>query len=85
MEFPCFLYDQVNFYNLIYGSCAFSKLNLDIWKFLVHINLMLSKQDLKHDLTIMEMSAIVQWLAHSLVLPFLGTGMRIDLFKSYNH
>ena len=28
------------------------------------------------------MSAIVRWLAHSLVLPFLGIGMRIDLFQS---
>ena len=31
------------------------------------------------------MSAIVWWLAHSLVLPFLGIGMRIDLFKSWGH
>ena len=29
-----------------------------------------------------EMSAIVQWLAHSFVLPFLGIGMRTDLFQS---
>ena len=28
------------------------------------------------------MSAIVWWLAHSLVLPFLGIGMRISLFQS---
>ena len=28
-----------------------------------------------------EMSATVQWLAHSLVLPFLGIGMRTDLFQ----
>ena len=32
-----------------------------------------------------EMNAIVQWLAHSLVLPFLGIGMRIDLFQSCGH
>ena len=32
-----------------------------------------------------EMSEIVQWLAHSLVLPFLGTGMRVDLFQSCGH
>ena len=31
------------------------------------------------------MSAIVQWLAYSLVLPFLGIGMRIDLFQSCGH
>ena len=29
-----------------------------------------------------EMNAIVWWLAHSLVLPFLVIGMRIDLFQS---
>ena len=32
-----------------------------------------------------EMSEIVQWLAHSLVLPFLGIGMRIDIFQSCGH
>ena len=31
------------------------------------------------------MSAIVWWLAHSSVLPFLGIGMRIDLFQSCGH
>ena len=31
------------------------------------------------------MSATVQSLAHSLVLPFLGIGMRIDLFQSCGH
>ena len=32
-----------------------------------------------------EMSEIVQWLARSLVLPFLGTGMRVDFFQSCGH
>ena len=32
-----------------------------------------------------EMSAIVWWFEHSLVLPFLGVGMRIDLFQSCGH
>ena len=27
----------------------------------------------------------VQWFDHSLVLPFLGIGMRINLFQSYGH
>ena len=31
------------------------------------------------------MSAIIWWLEHSLVLPFLGIGMRIDLFQSFGH
>ena len=32
-----------------------------------------------------EMSAIVWWLAHSLVLLFLGIGVRIDFFQSSGH
>ena len=30
-----------------------------------------------------EMSAIIQWLEHSLVLTFLGIGMKTDLFQSW--
>ena len=37
LEFPCFLYDPVNVGNLTSGSSSFSKLSLDIWKFLVCI------------------------------------------------
>ena len=36
-------------------------------------------------LLVWEMSAIVWWLAHSLILPFLAIGMRIDLFQSCDH
>ena len=37
LEFPCFFYDPTDVGNLISGSSAFSKFNLYIWKFLVHI------------------------------------------------
>ena len=53
LESPCFLYDPANVGNLISGSSAFSKPSLDIWKFLVHVILKHSMQDLKHDLTSM--------------------------------
>ena len=53
LEFPCFLYDPVNVGNLIFGSFAFSKPSLDIWKFLVCIMLKPSMQDFKHDLASM--------------------------------
>ena len=33
LEFPCFLYDPANVGNLISGSSAFYKTNLNIWKF----------------------------------------------------
>ena len=39
LEFPCFLYDTVNVGNLISGYSAFSKANLDVWKFLFHVML----------------------------------------------
>ena len=74
LEFPSFLYDAVYAGNLISGSFAFSKFSLDIWMFLVHILLKPSMQDFKHDLTSMGYSAITQWSAQSLVLPFLGMG-----------
>ena len=32
-----------------------------------------------------EMSAIVQWIEHSLALPFFGIGMKTDLFQFYGH
>ena len=32
-----------------------------------------------------ELNATVQKFLHSLALPFLGTGLRIDLFQSYGH
>ena len=50
-ELPCFLYDPVNVGNLLSGSSSFSKLSLDIWKFLVHIMFKPSMQDFKHELT----------------------------------
>ena len=82
LKFPCFLYHPANVANLI---LFFFKPSLDIWKFLVHILLKPSMQDFKHDLTSMGYSAIVQWSAQSLVRPFFGIGMSIDLFQSCGH
>ena len=53
LEFPSFLCDPANVGNLIFGSSAFYKSNLDIWKFLVHVMLKPSIQDFKHDFTSM--------------------------------
>ena len=50
LEFPCFLYDPENVDNLISGSSAFSKSNLYIWKFLLHILLKPSLKDFEHNL-----------------------------------
>ena len=59
LKFPCFLYTPVNVGNLISSSSSFSKPSLDIWKFLVHIMLKASMQDLSMTLLAWEMSAIV--------------------------
>ena len=67
------------------SASSFSKSILDIWKFLVCIILKPSMQVFKHDLTMWEMSAIAWWLAHTLVLPFLGIGIMIDFFHSCGH
>ena len=37
LEFSCFLYDPVDVGNLISGSSAFSKISLNIWKFMVRV------------------------------------------------
>ena len=37
LEFSCFFDDPADIDNLISGSSAFSKSNLNTWKFMVHI------------------------------------------------
>ena len=53
LEFSCFFYDSADVDNLISGSSVFSKSSLNIWKFLVHILLKPSLEDLEHDLASM--------------------------------
>ena len=45
LEFSCFFYDPLSVGNLISGSSAFCKSNLNIWKFMVHV---LLKPDLEN-------------------------------------
>ena len=53
LEFSCFLYDPADVGNLIFGSSAFSKSSLNIWKFSVHILLNSSLKDCVHNLASM--------------------------------
>ena len=53
LEFSCFFYDPTNVGSLIFGSSAFSKTSLSIWKFSVHILLKLSLKDFEHYLASM--------------------------------
>ena len=89
LKFPCFLYNPANIGNWISSSSSFSKLNLDIWKFLVGIMLnQPSMQDFKHDLT--SMGDECNYL---MVNTFFSTTLRgnqdeesgTDLFQSCGH
>ena len=37
LELPCFFDDSTDVGNLISGSSTFSKANLNIWKFMIHV------------------------------------------------
>ena len=70
---------------MISGSSAISKSSLNIWKsrFMYFWNL--AWRIFRTTLLACEMSAIVQLFEHSLALPFLGIGMKTDLFQSRGH
>ena len=48
LELSCFFYDPMDVGNLIFGSSAFSKSSLYIWKFSVHVLLKPSLEDFEH-------------------------------------
>ena len=48
MELSCFFYGSVGVGNLISCSSAFSKSSLNIWKFMVHVLLKPSLENLEH-------------------------------------
>ena len=80
LESPCFIYDAAKVVNLIFGHSSFSRPSLDIWNFLVCLAWSLTHKLFSMILLAWEKSAVVPWLAHTLVLPFLGIGKRIDLW-----
>jgi len=48
LELSCFLHDPADVGNLISGSSAFSKTNLNIWKFMVHVLLKPGLENFEH-------------------------------------
>ena len=60
LELSYFFDDQMDVGNLISGSSAFSKFNLNIWKFMVHILLKPGLEILSITLLACEMGAIVR-------------------------
>ena len=59
LELSCFFDDPADVANLISGSSAFSKTNMNIWKFTVHVLLKPGLEILSITLLACEMSAIV--------------------------
>ena len=53
VEFSCFFFDPIFVGHLISGSSAFSKSSMYIGKFLVHVQLKPSSEDLEHHLASM--------------------------------
>ena len=85
LELFCFFNDPVDVGNLISGSSAFSKSNLNIWKFTVHILLKPGLENFEHYFTSVwdECNCAVVWTFFA--LPFFGIGMKTDLLKSSDH
>ena len=59
LELSCFFDDPADVGNLISGSSAFSKTNLNIWKFTVHVLLKPALENFEITLLVCEMIAIV--------------------------
>ena len=53
LELSCFFDDSTHVGNLISGSSAFSRSNLNIWKFMVHVLLKPALENFKHYFTSM--------------------------------
>ena len=70
LEFPCFFYDLMDVGSLISGSSAFSKSNLYIWKFSVHLLLKPSLKDFEDDFASMwnECNCEVVWTFFGIAL-----------------
>ena len=85
LEFSCFFYDPTDVGNLISGSSGFSKSSLTSGISWFTCYWSLAWRILSIILLTCEMSEIVQWIEHSLALPFFGIGMKSDLFQSCGH
>ena len=53
LELSCFFHDPMDVGNLISSSSAFSKTNLNIWKFTVHVLLKRGLENFEHCFTSM--------------------------------
>ena len=85
LELSCFFDDPVDVGNLISCSSAFSKSNLNIGISRLTYCWSLGWKIFCITLLACEMNTIVRQFEHYLALPFLGIGMKTDLFRSCGH
>jgi len=71
--------------NFISCSSAFIKTSLNIWKVMVHVLLRPGLENFEHYFANMWDECNCAVVEHSLALPFLGIGMKTDLFLSCGH
>ena len=82
LEFSWFFYDLIDVGNLISGSFAFSKTNLNIWKFSFHVILKPSLENFEHYFASVwdECNCVVVWAFFGIA--FFGIGMKKLTFSS---
>ena len=63
LELSCFFHDPADVSNLIFGSFAFSKTSLNMWKFTVHVLLKPGLENFEHYFTSVwdECNCVVVW------------------------
>ena len=85
LELSCHFDDPVDVGNLISGSSAFAKSNLNIWKFTVHILLKPGLENFEHYFTSVwdECNCVVVWAFFGIA--FFGIVVKTDLFQSCGH
>ena len=85
LELSCFLDDSADVGNLISGSSAFSKSSFNIWKFTVHVLLKPGLANFEYYFASLwdECKCAVIWTFFG--FPFLGIGMKTNLFQSSAH
>ena len=79
LELSCFFHDPEVVGNLTYGSSAFSKTSLNIWKFSVHILLKLSLENFQHYFANMQDECNCAVVELSLALPSFGARMTFSI------
>ena len=85
LKFCCFFYDPTNAGNLISGSSAFLKTNLNIWNFIVHVLLKAGLENFEHYFASVwdECNCVIVWTFWALL--FFRIGMKTDLFQCCDH